>query len=167
MGKNQLLDDVEKLAYQYEQQYGGCSQCVVGALKKLINGISDDVFKAATAAAGGIGCTTQGSCGALQGGLMVLSVFLGREYANFADPKKIRWETFQMSKELLEKFNAEYGSGICKEIQKGIMGRSFDMWDDQDYQEFLAAGGHEDKCPAVCGKAARWTVEILQEKGLI
>jgi len=47
------------------------------------------------------------------------------------------------------------------------MGRHFNLWDKNEYQEFLAAGGHDDKCPSVCRNAARWVAEILIEENLI
>jgi len=167
MAGEDILAKVESLAANYQRQFGGCSQCVVGALKNVIGGISDDVFKAATGLAGGIGVTGANACGALTGGVMVLSLYLGREYNNFADPKKIRWETFRLAKKLQEKFDKEYGSGICKEVQNRIMGRSYNLWNEKDYNDFLSAGGHDDKCPPVCGKAARWVIEILQEEKLL
>jgi hypothetical protein len=64
---------------------------------------------------------------------------------------------------LHDKFINEYGSILCKDIQKKIMGRSFNLWDPKDYEEFEKAGGHTDKCPDVVGKAAEWTVEILYD----
>jgi len=158
--------EVEKLAIEYEQKYGGCSQCVVGSIKKVVGGITDDVFKAATGLAGGIGLTGN-NCGALTGGVMLLSTFIGREYDNFADPDKIRFKSFKLAKKLLERFKEEYGSGICYDIQKKIMGRSYNLWNKKDYNDFIAAGGHNDKCPLVCGKAAKWVVEILLGEGLI
>jgi C_GCAxxG_C_C family probable redox protein len=167
MAGEDILTKAEALAAQFERQYGGCAQCVVGALKEVIGGISDDVFKAATGLAGGIGITGNNACGSLTGGVMVLSLYLGREYNNFADPTKIRWETFRLAKKLQERFEKEFGSGICKEIQRKIMGRSYNLWDKKDYADFLAAGGHDDKCPTVCGKAARWVIEILREEKLI
>jgi len=167
MEKDDILAKAEELAAKYEREYGGCSQCVVGALKEVIGGIGDEAFKAATGLAGGIGVTGENACGSLTGGVMVLSLYLGREYQNFADPQKIRWQTFRLAKKLQEKFQEEYGSGICKDIQKKLMGRSFNLWDAKDYNEFLAAGGHDDKCPSVCGKAARWVIEILREEKLI
>jgi len=166
MDKKELMIEVERLAYEYEQRYGGCSQCVVGAIKKALGGISDDVFKSATGLAGGVGLTGK-TCGALTGGVMVLSIFLGREFDNFADPERIRFETFKLAKELVQRYEAEYGTVVCDEIKKKIMGRTYDLWDEKEYEEFLAAGGHDDKCPSVCGKAAKWVVEILSEANLI
>ncbi|RJQ65625.1 MAG: C_GCAxxG_C_C family protein [Desulfobacteraceae bacterium] len=159
-----IKKQIAELAYLYEQKYGGCSQAVVGAFKKVLNGIGDDVFKAATGLAGGGGLTGN-TCGALSGGIMVLSTFLGREYENFADPEGKRFDSFRLAKELVERFEAEYGSGKCELIQTRILGRFYDIWTERD--AFLAAGGHDDKCPSVCADACRWVVEILSEHRLL
>ena len=156
--------ELAQRAYRYEQVYGGCSQAVIGAFKKVLGNIGDDVFKAATGLAGGVGLTGN-TCGALSGAVLVLGTYLGREYEDFADPAEKRFESFQLAKELMERFEAEYGSGTCKQIQTKIMGRHYDIWTERD--AFLAAGGHDDKCPSVCANATRWAVDILSAKGLL
>ncbi len=162
--QEEIIEKVRKLAYRYEQDYGGCSQAVIGAFRDAIGGISDDVFKASTGLAGGIGLMGE-SCGALTGGVLIMSSFLGREYENFADPDGIRFESFRLAKKLIERFRAKYGSPKCQRIQTEIMGRSYDIWTERE--EFLAAGGHDDKCPAVCADAAVWVTEILFEEKLL
>ena len=163
--KEERIEEVEKLAYQYERDFGGCAQAVVGAFKKVLGDkISDDVFKAATGLAGGVGLTGN-TCGALSGGVMVISTFLGREYDNFEDPDGIRFETFKLAKKLVEQYEAEYGSPKCEHVMTKVMGRYYDIW--TELEAFLAAGGHDDKCPSVCANAAKWTAEILISKGLL
>jgi len=160
----EILQEIMDLAYKYEQEYGGCSQAVIGAFKKVMGAISDDVFKASTGLAGGVGLTGN-TCGALLGGVMVLSNSEGREYKDFPDPEGKRFDSFKLAKRLVERFEAEYGNPKCQHIQTRIMGRYYDIWTERE--EFLAAGGHDDKCPSVCANAAKWTFEILDEKGLI
>lgn len=159
-----LRERVAKLAYQYEQEFGGCSQAVVGAFKNVLGSISDDTFKAATGFAGGIGLTGN-TCGAVSGGIIVLSTYMGRDYQEFADTDGKRFDSFRLAKELVNRFESEYGSAACCKIQEKIIGRSYDIWTERD--EFLAAGGHDDKCPSVCANAARWIVEILNENELL
>jgi len=55
MRKDKLLDLVENLGTEYERKFGGCSQCVVGAIRDVAGGVDDSVFKAATGLAGGVG----------------------------------------------------------------------------------------------------------------
>jgi C_GCAxxG_C_C family probable redox protein len=162
--QTRLGKELEKLAWDYERDFGGCSQAVVGAFKKILGGIGDDVFKASTGLAGGVGLTGN-TCGALLGGVVVLSTFLGRDYENFADPDGIRFDSFKLAKELVERFESEYGSPKCEHIQTKILGRYYDIWTERE--AFLAAGGHEEKCPSVCANAAKWVYEILTQNNLI
>lgn len=164
--RNETLNKLEELACEYERKYGGCTQCVLGAFKTVFGSISDDVFKAGTGLAGGIGLTGN-NCGAFTGGVIALSTYIGRDFENFSDPGRIRFESFRIARKLIQRFIEEYGSINCRDIQTKIMGRYFNLQDAGEHAEFVAAGGHDDKCPVVCGKAARWAAEILEEEKLI
>ncbi|HCP07016.1 MAG: C_GCAxxG_C_C family protein [Synergistales bacterium 57_84] len=165
MGREEILDRIESLGAEYERRFGGCSQCVVGAIMDVIGGVDESVFKAATGLAGGVGLSGA-TCGALTGAVMVIGSFRGREYGQFADPERIRFRTFELARRLVARFEEEYGSTLCSRIQEKLMGRSFKLYEEDDHQAFIRAGGHDDKCPAVAGKAARWAVEILVDEGL-
>ncbi|MEM3017998.1 MAG: C-GCAxxG-C-C family protein, partial [Candidatus Bathyarchaeia archaeon] len=97
-------------------------------------------------------------CGALEGAVAAISRTYGREeFLNLGEREKF----MTLAKKLHDKFMAEYGSILCKDIQTKILGRTYNFWDPKYREEFDRAGGHTDKCPDVVGKAARWTVEIL------
>lgn len=165
--KDSFREMAYDLAYFYEQKYGCCSQCVLAAIKNTIGNIPDEVFKSSTGLAAGLSGAGY-ACGALTGGIMALSCYLGRSIDNFPDPEGVRFKTFELSRRLVERFEKEYGEGggDCETVQKRIMGRSYDIMKGER-DEFLAAGGHDDKCPAVCGNAATWVIDILREEGLI
>jgi C_GCAxxG_C_C family probable redox protein len=162
--KEDIVKEVGELACKYEQDFGGCSQAVVGAFKEVLGEISDDVFKASTGFAGGIGLTGN-TCGAISGGIIVLSTFLGREFNEFPDPEGKRFESFRLAKKLVDRCESEYGSTKCEHVMAKIMGRFYDIWTERD--DFLAAGGHDDKCPVVCENVAKWVAEILIEENLL
>jgi C_GCAxxG_C_C family probable redox protein len=163
--RDKLLQEVYDMAYDYEKKYGGCSQAVLGAIKTITGKISDEEYKAATGLAGGIGLKGY-ACGALTGGTMAISSFLGREYNNMADPEGKKAQTFKLARRLADKFEEYYGSGKCSEINKELFGKSFRLWIREEYEEFDSMGAHEDKCTSVCGNSARWTMEILLDEGL-
>jgi len=50
---------------------------------------------------------------------------------------------------------------LCKDVQRKLFGRSFNLLDPKDYAEFEKAGAHVDKCPSVSGNAAKWAAEII------
>lgn len=151
------------IGFQYERDHGSCAQCVLAAIQESFPGLIDDaVFRAAHGLAGGGALSGQGTCGALSGGIMAISAAHGRERQNFAaGPYR---HASKKAKRLFDRFVEEYGSCICGQVQTKVMGRSFNLWDPDDYKAFDAAGGHRDKCPDVVGKAARWAAEILLEE---
>lgn len=98
---------------------------------------------------------------------MVLCTFRGRERSDFIDSANVRWDSYRLARELQDKFIQEYGTSICREIQRKLMGRPFLLSDPDDMKKFEEAGGHTTVCPEVVGKAARWVIEILDKEGLI
>ena len=51
-------------------------------------------------------------------------------------------------------------------VQKKVFGRSFNLRDDEEKEQFRAAGAHEDddKCCAAVGDGAKWAVEIILDE---
>ena len=159
--KKDPLDRAFEMGKEYEIEYYGCSQCVLAAIQDTLNLRNDDIFKAACALAGGLGVTGDGTCGALTGAAMAISQVHGRVREDFKDEQKQRKKVYKLARGLHQKFVEEYGSIICKDIQEKLMGRSYNLWDPEEFKEFEKAGGHKNKCPVVVGNAARWAVEIL------
>ncbi|MDR3230743.1 MAG: C-GCAxxG-C-C family protein [Synergistaceae bacterium] len=159
-------DKAGELAWKYEQQYGGCSQVVLAAIRENLGHIGDDVFQAATGLAGGLGRTGH-ACGALVGGVMALSCFRGRPYDDFPDSAGQRPPCLAMSKKLVRAFEEAYGSADCHGIHRKLLGRAYDLDNPEEFQQFIKDGGHDDKCTSVCANSARWVIGILNEEGLI
>lgn len=158
--REEKLQKAYDLAFKYEAERGSCPQCVLAAIMETINIGSTETIQAADALAGGTALSTQGTCGALIGGLMAISSIVGRTYIEFNNGERRR-RVFQYSKKLYDKFKKEYGSIICKDIHQKLFGRSFNLMDKNDYAEFEKMGAHIDKCPTVSAKVACWTVEII------
>ncbi|HUT66944.1 MAG TPA: C-GCAxxG-C-C family protein, partial [Dehalococcoidales bacterium] len=128
---------------------------------------NDAVFKAATGLAAGGGASTDGSCGAYTGGVMILSSLMGREREDFADTAGILLKNFELIRKLHDEFIREYGSVICRNIQTKIFGRPYYLADMDEFEKFEKAGAHDEHCPGVVGKAARWTAQLIIETGLV
>jgi len=160
-------DKAYEFGHHYEKTYHGCSQCAIAALQDVFDIRNDDIFKASTALAGGSALSTEGSCGAYVGALMVLGLLVGRERDNFADPEGVRFTTQRLAGELRKKFIDEYGSIICRNIQTKVMGRPYYLGDKDEYEKFHNAGAHEIYCPDVVGKACRWMAEIIEGAKLV
>lgn len=152
-----------ELGFEYEGKYGACSQCTILAIMDARGERDPDVFKAAFGFAGGIGSLSE-TCGALSAGIMAISHKNGRALENITtQTEEERRDCMQMVRNLHARYMEEYGTTKCAQVHKQIFGRSFNQWDEDEFQEFLRLGGHIDKCTVVVGKVARWTVEILQE----
>ena len=161
--KERLIEEAYNLAFKYEAERGSCPQCVLAALMETLNVGDPATIKAIDAMAGGTALSTNGTCGALVGGLTAISSIVGRDYKNFSAGGRKR-RVFTYSKKLYDKFIEEYGSPVCKDIHMKLFGRTFNLLDPKDYEEFEKAGAHVDKCPSVAGNVARWTAEIILDE---
>ena len=145
-----------------EQTYGGCGQCVLYSLIENGFDISKDVFRSASGLAAGVGRQGE-TCGAVTGAILAISALNGREFDAISETAA-RNKTFALCYRFIDKFKAEYGSIQCKGIQEKLYGKSYCMTKLEDFQAFLADGGHEPQgCPAVVGNAAKWAAEVLEE----
>jgi C_GCAxxG_C_C family probable redox protein len=158
--KEELIEEAANLAFKYEAELGSCPQCVLSALMETIKIGDTKIIKAADAMAGGTALSTQGTCGALVGGLLAIGSIVGRDYKSFKAGEKKR-RVFIYAKKLYDKFLAEYDSPLCKDVQKKIFGRSYNLLDPKEYIEFEKAGAHIDKCPSVSANVTRWAAKII------
>ena len=95
-----------------------------------------------------------------------IGCYFGRSKSEFENNSEDWRFSSKLAKKVREKFVEEFGSVICNEVQKKKLGRSYDLWDPEDNKAFNKAGAHEDKCPDVTGKAARFAARILLEEGI-
>lgn len=157
-----LAEKAYRIGFEKEVAYGGCSQCAIAAIYETISHLRNEaIFKSASGLAGGIGLTNLGNCAALTGAAMVLSQIYGRELGEIEDPERKRFTAYRLAKRLADRFVEEYGTVTCEMIQERLMGRAFNIYEEWD--EFLAAGGHSTACPSVVGNAAKWAVELIEE----
>jgi C_GCAxxG_C_C family probable redox protein len=156
----QLMDNAYDLAFKYEAELGSCPQCVLASIFETLGIGDEEIIKSADGLAGGTALSSKGTCGALVGGMLAISSISGRSYNDFKKGKKNR-RVFKFVNMLYDRFVSEYGSPLCCEVQNKIFGRSFNLMDPEEYEEFENAGAHVDKCPKVSGNTAKWTVDII------
>jgi C_GCAxxG_C_C family probable redox protein len=115
-------------------------------------------FKAASALAGGIAGRGE-TCGALIGGIMAIGQVLGRE--SLEDREQFQ-KAMVPAGEMYERFKEAVGHTLCAEIHRILFGRSFRLYEDEEKEAFLAAGGRgPDGCPQVGSKAAKIAASII------
>ncbi|MBW1714455.1 MAG: C_GCAxxG_C_C family protein [Deltaproteobacteria bacterium] len=171
VSKEDLLQEAENRGCKYSQECHYCGQCTLLAIQEVLGLASDDALKAATGFAGGIG-RTGSVCGALIGGVMAIGLSCGRNLQTMKHPDKEarlnlekELRLLSLVKRLSARFEEEFGSTLCDDIERRIFGRSFDKWDPEDKRQKEIMGGYEkDKCPMVVGKGARWAVELIMEE---
>lgn len=155
--KQALAQQAYDKALQYELDYGCCPQCVLAAVQETVGVIDDSVIKASHGLSGGGGLSGQGACGALTGGLIALSAKRGRDRDKLDKGRFIN--NFRKGQELVDRFKTEFGGVTCAELQQQFTGRTYDMWQAEEYQAFNEARGH--KCAQCTATVTQWVVEML------
>ncbi len=167
MGGSQdhLITTIGETAYVYERTYHGCSQAVLGALQTHLGLGSQDSFKAATALAGGV-ARMGNTCGALLGGIMGIGLAFGRDVLEDAAVSQGYGRAMDLGAELCRRFEKEFGSTHCRDIQKFLFGRRFDFRDPREREEFREAGGYE-RSSHVALRAAELAAAVILESGYV
>ena len=99
------------------------------------------VLKASNGFRGGIGSTKEELCGALSGGIMVLSLLNGRTDAKTNDDRNQ-----VLCVEYLHRFQAEFGCTKCSELKANWVGKP-----------------GQEKCVQLVEKAAGILLDVLGE----
>lgn len=151
-----------ELARQYERECTGCAQTTIAGIFGALDIWNEDVFKAASGLADGLGLTGDGTCGSLTAAAMVIGYLFGRERKDFADMRK-PMRSYVLSKVLHDGFVAKYGSCRCYDVQERLMGRTYNLYDADELREAFSSG-MLDHCSTLVGEMARLATRlILQE----
>jgi C_GCAxxG_C_C family probable redox protein len=157
-----ILDKAFESGKRHEMKSTGCSQSTIAGIFNALGIENDDVFKAATGLADGVGLTGDGHCGALSGGVMAISYLFGRESKDFGDMMK-QVPALILSKKLHDRFIERYGTCRCADIQTKFVGRFFNLYDPAEMEAAYKAG-MADKCSTLVGEVARMATRIILEK---
>jgi C_GCAxxG_C_C family probable redox protein len=99
------------------------------------------------------------TCGAVIGPLMILGLIYGRDRSRLNDWRIYR-DSLVPSGKFCRAFELEYGSTMCRDIQKVKFGRCFDLTDPDELRAFQEADA-TSHCSAVVRSAVRLAAEIL------
>jgi C_GCAxxG_C_C family probable redox protein len=166
MGENtdHIINKAFELGKNYEETSTGCAQTTIAAIFDALGIWNDDVFKAASGLADGLGLTGNGSCGALVGGSMVIGYLFGREHKDFSDIAK-PLKSYALVKKLHDQYKKEYGSCRCHDVQTTLTGRTWNLWDPEELKKAIKPGGLLEHCPVLVGNIARLATKIILENG--
>ena len=152
-------EEARELGERYERKCTGCAQTTLAAVMDALGKQSEDAFRAASGLADGIGLSGDGSCGALTGGAMAIGLASGRAREDFDDPLAAM-TSYLLVRQLVTHFQEHYGSCRCHDIQRKLMGRTFNLLDPKEMEEALEFGMLEH-CARVVGDSAKTSVEII------
>ena len=161
--EEKILTKAFELGQKFEKKYTGCAQSTIAAIFQALEIWNDDVFKAGSGLADGLGLTGDGSCGSLVGASMVISYLFGREYKDFGDMYK-PMESYRLVKKLHDKYIEQYGSCRCHDVQESLLGRTYNLWDPKDLKEAFQSGMMEH-CSKLVGTISKLATEIILGAG--
>lgn len=126
----------------YERGDFFCSEAVLKVIKDYFNApYGDDIIRLASGFPVGIGgskCT----CGAVNGGVMAISMFFGRDRAKGTEVKK----AMTLSKELYDEFTKTHKVCCCKVLTRGME---------------IGTREHKKHCVTITGELAELTAKIV------
>jgi C_GCAxxG_C_C family probable redox protein len=160
--KDEIANKASKLAEEFEKKCTGCAQTTIAGIFEALGIRNDDVFKAASGLADGLGLTGDGTCGALVGGAMAISYLFGRERKDFEDMLK-PMKSYLLARKLHDQFVEKYGTCRCSDLQKSLMGRTFNLLDRKEFNEAIEFG-MVNYCSKVVGTAAGLTTIIILDE---
>jgi C_GCAxxG_C_C family probable redox protein len=147
------------LGQEYEQKCTGCAQTTIAAIFDSLEIWSEDVFKAASGLADGLGLTGDGTCGTLTGASMVIGYLFGRDREHFPDMMR-PMKSYKLVKQLHDQYVERYGTCRCFDVQKALMGRTYNLWDPDEFKE-ASQSDMMEHCSKVVGTMARQAVELI------
>lgn len=188
--KNELLQKAYEKGRKYEARATDCCQSAIAAIQEAIDCRDDNLLRAGSPFAGGLGFSHQGTCGALVGATMVIGQLYGRTREEFDKDAKREvndpdfnyveaTKGWDLAYELFERFIIEYGSCICKDVSEEALGPGIEGSEvvrpgspaykvlQEKLHEIREKDSHElEGCGSVVGNAAKWATEIILREGL-
>jgi len=163
ISRDKILTKAYELGKRYEKRCTGCAQTAVAAIFESLNIWNEDVFRAASGLADGLGLTGDGSCGALIGASMVIGYLYGRGKEDFSDIYK-PMKSYGLVKKLHDEYVEKFGSCRCYDVQEKLIGRTYNMWDPDELKEAFKSG-MVNHCSDLVGKVAQMATEIILDNG--
>lgn len=164
---NTKLDRVEKRARELMQKYHNCSQCSAVAIMEVYGIKNDELAKAASGFASGMGIASV--CGGLVGAALALSTKYGRDVSIFSGAEEEAMAKSRIATEntgrLAKWFEREFGNLNCRDLRKAQLGIELNgsiAWQNEIMKEL----GMNTRCQEIVGKTARRAAAMLDNPAL-
>jgi hypothetical protein len=164
---DEIINKAGELAIKYEARYRSCGQCTIIAVMEALRWggreiippeAEDRLFSGTSGFTGGTSMVIEGTCGAVISSMLAIGLAFGPE-RNSQDEARLRNFCVKIQNTILEKFNKEYGSILCRDIINKNFGRVWNLADDEASFDFLQVS---HGCAIM--QAVRWTTEIILEE---
>ena len=165
--KKSIIKKAEQLGIQYEAKYKACGPCTFmaivdalrwGGLEIIPREIEERLFSGICLLTAGVAMTGQGTCGAVASSSIAIGLTLGiPEEGPLETPLRSACATVRDT--ILARYRQEYGSILCKDVQRIFFGKAWDLTRDDMTREFL---GITRGCTIM--QTAKWTTEIILDE---
>jgi len=165
--KDEIIQKANELAIEYEAKYKGCGQCTFlaiidalrwGGLEIIPTDMEDRLFPGVCVLTGGVGLSGDGTCGAVASGVLAIGLALGPQRDSI-DESLFRQSCAIVRDALLNKYYQEYNSSLCRDIQRKVFGKAWDLTRDEMSAEFL---GISKGC--VIMEGTMWATKIVLDE---
>ncbi|MBS3809009.1 MAG: C_GCAxxG_C_C family protein [Desulfobacterales bacterium] len=155
--KDDFLDQVQQHAEQYCYLTRSCAKGSALALLEAF-GLGNIEIIRSMAPFPGLSMSG-GICGPVAGGMAALGLyFSGKDPADYENINH-----YIAGRQYMQKFKAVFGSLLCPDIQKRLLGRAYDPFAGPEELEAFNRSGAREKCPVAPGIGARLAAEIIIE----
>lgn len=163
LSRKELLDKIEKEAYDYEYNIHGCSRSTLLALQNNLNlGGGDKLALAAGPLSGGMGMMGE-ACGALTGSLMAIGLAMGLRGGQDPNDREGFYRSLAAGKLFYQRFLEQEGSVLCRHLQARALGRYYPIMEPFGYKGVVEKNVYI-KCATLVGRVARLATEFILEQ---
>lgn len=168
--KEQLINKIGQAAYENEVTFHGCAQATLIALQQHLHLVDSAsfkaIFKAINSLCAGLGRTGEGTCGPLVAGVMAIGLAYGREMQDNLRPAHESADYLESQRRtgiLFDRFKAFYGGVQCRDLQKHLLRRAYNMRDPKDLAELHLIRDVHERCGEECRKGAELAARVILE----
>lgn len=155
--KDAILDRVQRRGEEYCYLTRSCAKGSALALLEEFGLGTMENIRALTSFPGL--AMTGGICGPVSGGLTALGLYFSdRDLADYENPAH-----YIAARKFIKRFEDAMGSLVCSDIQKCLLGRSYDPFASREEMVAFNQSGAREKCTVAPGMGARIAAEIIIE----
>ena len=153
--RDKFLDQVQLRAEQYCYLTRSCAKGSCLALLEAF-GLGNMEIIRAMAPFPGL-AMSGGICGPVAGGLAALGLYFSDK-----DPANIEnVDHYIAGRQFVSRFGALFGSLLCADIQKQLLGKTYDPFSGPEERIAFNQAGAREKCPVAPGLGARIAADII------